>query len=268
MGKLGEINYLRTLSPEEVRGLAHKPFSEPAAARNLQEMAALFALLPPGPVRLLDLGCGPGWTSLFFARAGHQVVGVDICPDMIRLADEQRRRLGVDHATFLVRDYEELDFDAEFDVVVFFDSLHHAVDEELALGRAYRALGPGGLCLTSEPGEGHSTTTLAAEAVRRYGVTEKDMPPRKIRDLGRRLGFRSSSSFPFGWNNQLYPYSHGEAVEPPLPGGGPLKRLFHWFVRRGLRLSPREYAALMAVRYRLPTLTDCDRVGGITCLVK
>ena len=147
MGKLGEINYLRTLSPEEVRGLAHKPFSEPAAARNLQEMAALFSLLPPRPVRLLDLGCGPGWTSLFFARAGHQVVGVDICPDMIRMADEQRRRLGVDNAAFLVRDYEELNFDAEFDVVVFFDSLHHAVDEELALGRAYRALVPGGRLL-------------------------------------------------------------------------------------------------------------------------
>jgi SAM-dependent methyltransferase len=268
MGKLGEINYLRNLSPEEQRGLPHKPFSEPTVARNLQEMGALFSLLPQRPVRLLDLGCGSGWTSLFFARAGHHVVGVDICPDMIRLADEHRRRLDLDNVDFLVRDYEDLAFDSEFDAVVFFDSLHHAVDEELALGRAYRALVPGGLCLTSEPGEGHADSAVAADAVRRYGVTEKDMPPRKIIELGRRLGFRSFSTFPFAWNNQLVAYAHDQATLPRLPGQGPLKRLFHWFLRRALRLSPREYATLMAVRYRLRTLTDCDHVGGITCLVK
>src|SRR5579864_2184272 len=99
-------------------------------------MAAILALLPPPPARLLDLGCGTGWTSVFFARAGYEVVGLDISPDMIEQAEANRERARLDRLDFTVCDYEAMAFAGEFDAAVFYDALHHAVDEGAAVAGA------------------------------------------------------------------------------------------------------------------------------------
>src|SRR5207244_11070644 len=87
MAKSGEIDYLKNLGAAGVWHAANKPFSDPGCGRYLAELGAILALLPPPPARLLDLGCGTGWTSVFFARAGYDVVGVDLAPDMIAHAE-------------------------------------------------------------------------------------------------------------------------------------------------------------------------------------
>jgi SAM-dependent methyltransferase len=122
------------------------------------EMGALFSLLPPPPARLLDLGCGPGWTSRFFARRGYSVTGVDISPDLVECAERLRQSEGLPNLRFEVMDYESCPFAESFEAAVFFDSLHHAEDEVLALTAVYRALVPGGICLVSEPGLGHANS--------------------------------------------------------------------------------------------------------------
>jgi hypothetical protein len=55
----------------------------------------------------------------------------------------------------------------------------------------YRALRPGGIVITHEPGAGHSKSPDSIRAMELYGVTEKDMPPAHIRDLCREIGFSS-----------------------------------------------------------------------------
>src|SRR5262249_33744682 len=55
----------------------------------------------------------------------------------------------------------------------------------------FTALKPGGVCLTVEPGEGHATSEPTRKYVESYGVTEKDMPPRRIIAVAREVGFRS-----------------------------------------------------------------------------
>jgi 2-polyprenyl-3-methyl-5-hydroxy-6-metoxy-1,4-benzoquinol methylase len=64
------------------------------------------AMVPRGS-RILDAGCGPGRVGSFLARAGHEVVGVDVDPVLIAAAQE-------DHpvATWLVGDLAELDLPA------------------------------------------------------------------------------------------------------------------------------------------------------------
>jgi SAM-dependent methyltransferase len=270
MAKIGEINYLKNIPAEAVVSAVEKPFSEPHRARYLAEMAAVFALLPPPPARLLDLGCGTGWTSIFFARSGYDVVGVDICPDMVFHADRMRLRAGLDNLHFLVADYEELTFAGAFDAAVFYDSLHHAVDERLALRAAWRALRPGGVCVTSEPGEGHHLAPAAAEAVVRYNVTEKDMPPRKIIALGREVGFRRFAVFPHSWDNYVVDYGDRTAyAEDEFAAKGWVKRLAHWLVRRALRMDRRAYEAYVPrFRARADRLTDFHTSGGIVCLTR
>ncbi|MBU1670848.1 MAG: class I SAM-dependent methyltransferase [Actinobacteria bacterium] len=196
MSKQGEIEYLGNLGDGGARHAAAKPFSDDSCADNLMEIGAVMLLLPPPPARLLDLGCGSGWTSVFFARRGYEVTGVDIAPDMIELGRRAGEREGLDNVRFAVGDYESLDVGAEFDCAVFYDSLHHSSDERAALACAYRSLRTGGVCVTSEPGRGHSETLPARNAVSMYGVTERDMEPERIVAAGRAAGFRSYETYP------------------------------------------------------------------------
>jgi SAM-dependent methyltransferase len=69
--------------------------------------------LVPG-MRLLDVGCGPGRHAHAFARAGLEVVGVDISQRFVDLAAEG----APPGASFRRADARALPFDAEFDVAI------------------------------------------------------------------------------------------------------------------------------------------------------
>ena len=79
--------------------------------------------LPPG--RALDLGCGTGTNSLYLARHGWQVVGVDFAGMAIRIARRKARQAGLT-ADFYVADVTRLDllaiqppFDLALDIGCF-----------------------------------------------------------------------------------------------------------------------------------------------------
>lgn len=197
MPKSGELAYLRNLGEDGVLHAVNKPFSDPLCGDYLIAIGTVIKLLPQPPARLLDLGCGTGWTSCLFAKVGYEVVGQDIAPDMIQWANHNKARERLVNVHFVVSDYETLGFEEQFDAAVFFDSLHHAEDEHLALGSVYRALRQGGVCVTREPGEGHSRAELSRRAAEQYQVTEKDMPPCRIAELAFEIGFRECAVFPF-----------------------------------------------------------------------
>jgi SAM-dependent methyltransferase len=196
MAKQDEIDYARNLTEVGQWHALNKPFSDPNCPGYLHRIASVIELMPQPPCYVLDAGCGSGWTSEFLARHGYRVVGVDIAPDAIHRAEQRRERATLDNLSFEVSDYEHLRFRGRFDVALFFDSLHHAADEELAMTAVYRALKPGGILITSEPGSGHADSDVATQAVTAFHTTEKDMPPSKIIRLGRRIGFREFRVFP------------------------------------------------------------------------
>lgn len=170
----------------------NKPFAfGHACGGYLIDIGTIMKLLPPAPARILDLGVGTGWTSVMYARNGYDVVGQDIAPAMIALAEKSRVRNPPMALRFVVSDYETMGMIGEFDGAVFYDSLHHAVDEAAALRAVFRALRPGGVLVTLEPGEGHSTNEETLREVAKFGVTEKDMPPHRILAVGAEVGFRS-----------------------------------------------------------------------------
>ena len=66
------------------------------------------------PHRILDLACGTGTHSVYFARNGYEVVGVDLSHDMLEIAREKARSAVV-QIKFLQGDMRDLHFDKEFD---------------------------------------------------------------------------------------------------------------------------------------------------------
>ena len=191
MAKLDEAEYFERIGEEGRRHAANKPYSDPHCGTYFLDLGMLFSLLPPPPARILDLGVGTGWTSVFLANRGYSVVGQDISEGGIALANQNKSKAGLDNLEFIVSDYEHMSFNNEFDGAVFYDCLHHSEDTSLALTSVYRALKPGGRCVTIEPGTGHAAAEASAHARGQWGVTEKDMPPKTIIALGERIGFRN-----------------------------------------------------------------------------
>jgi SAM-dependent methyltransferase len=186
MTKQAEREYPLKVGPEH---LFRKPYAEP---RMLREFGAALGVLqahqPRGAV--LDLGCGPGWTSLFLARAGYEVVGVDISGRMIEIARARAEAEG-SVATFAVQDMEELSLGRrDFDAVLLFDALHHCPGHVEVLRRACAHLRPGGHLLLLEPSWLHLYSPHARAVARTYGVTELGFSRRYLRRALGCAGFR------------------------------------------------------------------------------
>jgi ubiquinone/menaquinone biosynthesis C-methylase UbiE len=102
--------------------------------------------------KLLDFGCGPGESSVVFARIGYEVFGFDLSPNNISIAGRLAQKYRVTETThFSVSVAEKLDYPSgSFDLVIGTDILHH-VDISRALEETFRVLKKGGLAIFHEP---------------------------------------------------------------------------------------------------------------------
>lgn len=214
--KQGEREYFARIGEAGRQHALRKPFSDENCTHYLINVSVFLSLMRPAPARVVEFGCGTGWLSLIFAERGYEVVGVDISPDAIALANQLRDDRKLTGATFQVGDYEEVRIDPAADIVVFHDALHHAESEDAALRAAYAALKPGGMVICIEPGDGHSQSPTSLWAVKEFGVHEKDMPPRKIIHHAKAAGFRRHMVLPWPWDHLRFIYrpAYSRATSP------------------------------------------------------
>lgn len=78
---------------------------------------------------VLDLGCGCGMESLYFARKGHRVVGIDISPKIIEIAKQQTTEYS-DLVSFIVDDIVTVKLEERFLLVLLHDVLEHVFEHE------------------------------------------------------------------------------------------------------------------------------------------
>ncbi len=105
------------------------------------------------PLRVLDYGSGRGEFSIFLAKLGAVVVGIDIGEDLVKLATQVAKQNEV-NCSFVCGSIDELPFeDSSFDVVVGCAILHHLPKQGVkrAISEAYRVLKPTGVAYFTEP---------------------------------------------------------------------------------------------------------------------
>lgn len=85
--------------------------------------------LPTGKV--LDVGCGQGRHTLYFAEQGYDSYGIDYVKRAIEEADEEAKKRKLYNAHFLVMDLLSLDFPKDmFDIVIDWSVLDHIYPTE------------------------------------------------------------------------------------------------------------------------------------------
>ncbi|MCW2833673.1 MAG: class SAM-dependent methyltransferase [Nocardioides sp.] len=130
----------------------------------------LLGVLPPAPRRVADLGCGTGTLTRLLVDEGYGVDGVDISPEMIRLA-----RSKVPEADFRVGDASAPGLDAAaYDVVLCRHVLWAMPDPVTAFASWVELLAPGGEAVLVEGrwGNGAGLGADEAEAIVRTARSE------------------------------------------------------------------------------------------------
>jgi len=109
--------------------------------------------------RVLDLGCGSGFTSILLAKEGFQVLGVDFDEEAIGWAvsqTRQERRSVQERLDFSVADLTSFKPEGEvFDTVILGHVLNEFICPDRVLEVAHRSLAQGGALVLSVP-FGHS----------------------------------------------------------------------------------------------------------------
>lgn len=176
------------VAPVAERGRdSYAAFGNVEARNSLQERIEIpllvRALSLPRGGRILEVGCGRGIALPILAErlVPSELVGVDVDPELIAIAEQRVRARGI-AASVREADVRALPFeDAAFDLVIDFGTCYHVSGGRAgargALGEIARVLRPGGLFVHETPIAQH-----LAHPVRSFA---RALPWRDVRGLER-----------------------------------------------------------------------------------
>jgi len=140
---------LRTYAEGELSDLPESVTEASAGCGNPTAIAGL----QPGEV-VLDLGSGGGIDCFLAAQkvgpAG-RVIGLDMTPEMVKLARRNAKKIGVTNVDFYYGEIEEMPIpDGSVDVIISNCVINLSPDKDAVFGEAFRVLKAGGRVIVSD----------------------------------------------------------------------------------------------------------------------
>jgi len=179
--------------------------------RLARDVVRLARSLPRSPRTLVDLGSGEGRDSIYFARRGYRVVGVDISSVGIRKSEHRASRLGV-NVRFLVRDIRTYRLSHRADVVFCSGALNN-------LPRRIRATRFEHFKANTAPG---GINAMNADVLKPY------IPPYSMNPSA--SPFRSGELLGYYWDWQILESGQGEFISNS--GGVPHRKAMDVVIAR------------------------------------
>jgi SAM-dependent methyltransferase len=232
------------LGPESVWG-----WGTPAGVLRAGDRARRIAngvSLGPG-MQVLEVGCGTGVFTEFFARTHATITAMDISANLVRIARSKPYR---NHTIrFVIDDFERFTPPRRYDAIIGVSVLHH-LDISRSLRQIFRLLKPGGRMCFSEPNLMNPQIFLQ-KSIPRLKQILGDSPDETallripLKRLLRREGFVIHDLYPFDWLHPLTP----ETLIPKM-------RRFS----RALERCPliREFAGSLFINCSKPTMASAD----------
>ena len=163
--------------------------------------------------RVLEIGCGKGFNSVYLANRKPEVefLGIDVTDKHLTIAN--KKSLHLENLVFNYGDFHKLEFkDSSFDIIFALESLCYANDKKKALSEIYRVLKKGGKFILYDgfkkvPLEGISDNRLIDAII----LTEKSMGVNHFDSVENWNNIANSVGFKIKINNDL-----SEAIMPNL----------------------------------------------------
>ncbi|MGI8457893.1 MAG: class I SAM-dependent methyltransferase [Propionibacteriaceae bacterium] len=156
----------------EAQAALNRPWFEARLGPALRGLPEVADVLSEAGARLLDVGCGAGWSSVALAAAfpACEVTGVDVDAASIALA--RRTHADRSRVSFALADGVAAYGPTPYDAGLFFECLHDMPDPIGVLSNVRRAVRPGGLVLVMDEAVGERFSAPADEVDRlMYGFS-------------------------------------------------------------------------------------------------
>jgi 2-polyprenyl-3-methyl-5-hydroxy-6-metoxy-1,4-benzoquinol methylase len=165
----------------------------------------------PRDGRVLDLGCGFGLFSLYFALDAptRKITGVDLDAKRIEAATQCALRLEVTNVHYTASNVLDWDGASQFDAIFMLDLIHHLPKQEVLdfLSRVAQRVAPGGVLLIKDVSNKPYYKKLFTLALDRLMVGSEPIhywDPKELSQLVEGLGF----SVKRHTINDVLPYPH------------------------------------------------------------
>ncbi|MBC8106114.1 MAG: class I SAM-dependent methyltransferase [Anaerolineae bacterium] len=137
---------LQSMYRQQHAGVRGSNYDRAGAERLFEKYFRFIGEFVPAGTRLLDVGCGAGWTSLLLSERGYSITGIDLNAAGFEPAPRGRE------LQFVAGSAQAIPFvDGSFDVAASYAALEHMPDPQAALSEMLRVVRPGGAVIVVSP---------------------------------------------------------------------------------------------------------------------
>lgn len=178
-----------------------------------------------GSANVLDVGCGPGKWTRYFARRCSRVTAVDVSSEMIMLAKEVMSKEGLTNVGFHVMDVSELSLSSNtYDLVNCVTVLQHILDDDnwkKAVKNMVRVTKPHGRILLFETAPDfvikkrtpHMRLTSMKHYIKEFENAKSRLIYWRAADLSLPITFFGLKNYAASFNKRIYYFLAGKPAQ-------------------------------------------------------